>query len=80
MKETPSKVPTDPIDAAQKERLALGGRLDKAIIRETDAKKKQIYVPKALKLAPIGPTHVDLTKPTPIIRSQTELEDMETFA
>ena len=80
MKQTSLKVPTDPIDAAQKERLALGGRLDKAIIRETDAKKKQIYVPKALKLAPIGPTQIDLTKPQPIVRSQTELEDMETFA
>lgn len=79
MKEPKLKA-TDPIEAAQKERLALGGRLDKAVIREAEAKKKQIYVPKALKLVPVGPTLVDCTKLPPIVRSQTEREDMETFA
>ena len=74
------KVPTDPIEAAQKERLAQGGKLDKAVIREAEAKKKQIYVPKALKLAPKGPVQLDLTKLIPIVRTQTEREDMETFA
>ena len=62
-------MPDDPIAAAQKVRIEQGGKIDKAILRESEAKKKGIYVPRALYLKPKATVYVDLTKPKPIVRT-----------